>query len=193
MSAAAPTALTLPIAVVLALPAIASAVAAIGGWTGRLRRTGRLGVHTLAASASDRGFAVANRVASPVVAGAAAVGLLTALIVLLLPVDVLTAVVIGVLGLAGMLVLLYAAAALGERAARTLPLPARKPGTAGGFGCTAGQSADTAAAARAAGAATGGGADVGTDGPCGQACSTCEGAADCQIAAFGPSRAVDRG
>ena len=60
---------------------------------------GRLGVHTLAASASDRGFAVANRVAAPVVAGAAAIGLVTTLIVLLLPVDALTAVVVGVLGL----------------------------------------------------------------------------------------------
>ena len=174
----APLALTLPIAAVLALPAAASAVAAVGGWTGRLTRRGRLGVHTLAASASDRGFAVANRVAAPVVAGAAAIGLVTALIVLMLPVDVLTAIVVGVLGLAGMFVLLYAAAALGEQAARSVPLPARKPGTAGGWSCSAGL-ADPASESGTGSAAA--------SPACGQACDTCSGAADCRIAAMAPA------
>lgn len=138
VSAAAPLALTLPIAAVLTLPAAAAAVAAVRGWTGRLKRTGRLGVHTLAASASDRGFEVANRVAAPVAAGAAGVGLVTALIVLVLPLTVLATIMVGVLGLVGMLFLLYVAAALGEQAARTVPLPARKPGSAGGWSCSAG-------------------------------------------------------
>jgi hypothetical protein len=182
MGADAPLALTLPIAVLLALPAVAAGVAAIGGWTGRLRRGGRLGVHTLAASASDRGFALANRVAAPVVAGAAAVGALTALIVLLLPVDVVTAVVVGVLGLAGLLVLLYAAAALGERAARTVPLPARRPGTAGGFVCSA-AATDPAVDAIADGATA-------AEQACGEDCSACSGAADCRIAALRPGPAV---
>jgi hypothetical protein len=172
----APLALVLPIAVVLILPAAAAAVAAVGGRTGRLRRSGRLGVHTLAASASDRGFAVANRVASPVVAGAAAVGLLTAILVLVLPLDAVTAIVIGVLGLAGLLVLLYAAAALGERAAREVPLPARKPGSAGGWRCSA-----AVGVADDAPAPGGGDAE-----DCGQTCSRCEGAPDCRIAALAP-------
>jgi hypothetical protein len=185
MGAEAPLGLTLPIAVLLALPATAAAIAAIGGWTGRLRRAGRLGVHTLAATASDRGFEVANRVAAPVVTGAAAVGLLTALIVLLLPVDVLTAIVVGVLGLIGLLVLLYAAAALGERAARTVPLPARRPGTAGGFTCSAG-----AVDGPAEGGALAGMAGASGIGACGESCSGCAGAADCRIAALGPARAA---
>jgi hypothetical protein len=179
----APLALTLPIAVVLALPAAAAAVAAVGGWTGRLTRSSRLGVHTLAASASNRGFAVANRVAAPVVAGAAAIGLVTALIVLILPVDVPTAIIIGVLGLAGTFVLLYVAAAMGEQAARSVPLPARKPGTAGGWSCTAGL-ADTASVS---------GAGSTPDTPaCGRACDTCSGAADCQIAAMAPAATPTR-
>lgn len=176
----APLALTVPIAVVLAVPAVAAAVAAAGGWTGRLTRNSRLGVHTLAASASDRGFAVANRVAAPVAAGAAAVGLVTALIVLLLPVDVVTAIVVGLLGLAGMLFLLFVAAGMGERAARGVPLPARRPGTAGGWTCSAAPAES--------------GTDATTATPsCGQSCDTCSGAADCRIAALAPTRDAHSG
>jgi hypothetical protein len=179
VSSAAGLALTVPIALALAVPATASAVAAYRGWNHTLRRTGRLGVHTLAASSSDRAFALANRVAAPVAAGAAAVGMVTALIVLLLPLDSVTAVMIGVLGVAGMWALLYIAAAMGERAARTIPPPARKPDTTA-FECIAGTS-QAANRPDSAGAA------------CGQSCLTCTSAADCRIAAMAPTKVVEGG
>lgn len=138
----APLALTIPLAAVLLLPALAAGVAARGGWAGTLRRPGRLGVHTVAAMSSDRAFSLANKVAAPVAGGAAVIGTVAAVIVIALPLAVPAALVVFGLGLVGLFALLYAAAAMGERAARQVPPPARKPGTGsggspscGGCGC----------------------------------------------------------
>lgn len=138
----APLALTIPLAIILLLPAVAAAVAARGGWIGTLHRTGRLGVRTVAAMSSERAFALANKVAAPVTAGAAAVGVVTAVIVVALPLAIPTTLVVFTLGLVGLFTLLYAATATGERAARAVPPPARRPGagaagspSCGGCGC----------------------------------------------------------
>lgn len=130
----APLALTIPLAVVLLLLALPSAVTAYRGRIGTLERRGRLGLHTPAALASERAFALANRVAAPLAAGAGGVGLVCAVLVLVLPIGVAGAIVVAVLGLAGVLGQLYAASTVGERAAMTVPRPARKPGS-DGAGC----------------------------------------------------------
>jgi len=62
--------------------AAASAVMARGGVMGSLRRSGRLGVHSPAAMASDEAFATANRVAAPVVIGAAAIAAIVAVLLM---------------------------------------------------------------------------------------------------------------
>jgi hypothetical protein len=129
----APLALTLPLAVVLLVLAGGAALAARGGWTGSLRRDGRIGVRTPAALASDPAFALANKVAAPVYAGAAVAGLLLAAVAVLLPVGAVGAVVVFAIGLVAVVALAVSGNALGERAARSVPLPARKPG--GGAGC----------------------------------------------------------
>jgi hypothetical protein len=129
--------------VLLLIVAGLSVVTARRGWNGTLRREGRLGIHAPAAAASDRAFAVANKVAAPVVAGAALVSMLFAVLVLVLPVPPAATVVIAVLGVLAVPVLLIAAGVLGERAARTMPVPARRPGpnaacdgcACGGAGC----------------------------------------------------------
>jgi hypothetical protein len=156
----APLALTVPVAVVLLLLAVPSGIAAYRGRIGTLDRAGRLGLHTPAAIASERAFALANRVASPLMAGAAGVGLVCGLLVLLLPIGVAGAVMVAALGLVGLLGQLYAATTLGERAALTVPRPARKPGSdgascCGGCGCgeggCGGRAAQTAPSRAAAG------------------------------------------
>jgi hypothetical protein len=135
----APLALTVPLAVVLLLLAVPSAITAYRGRDGTLDRRGRLGLHTPAAQASERAFALANRVAAPLVSGAAGVGLVCAALVLALPVGVAGSIVVAALGLVGLFAQLYAASVLGERAAMTVPRPARKPepgaGCCGGCGC----------------------------------------------------------
>lgn len=135
----APLALTVPLAAVLLLLAVPSALAARRGWDGTLDRRGRLGLHTPAAQASERAFALANRVAAPLVASAAGVGAVCAVLVLALPLGVVGAIVVAVLGLVGLLGQLYVASMLGERAAMTVPRPARKPepgaGCCGACGC----------------------------------------------------------
>ena len=146
--------LTVPLGVLLLLLAVWAAITARGGWIGALRRDGRLGARTPAASTSDDAFALANRVAAPVLAGAAGAALLTGVIVLAVPLSVAAVLVVVLLGLVGSVVLAVAGATLGERAARTLPLPARAPGSSAacdGCGCGAGGCAaltrrDTAAA-----------------------------------------------
>lgn len=133
----APLALTIPVAVLFAVLAIASAVMAKGALAGTLARTDKLGVHTPATMASDEAFAVANRVAAPVAGGAAVVSGALAIAVLALPLSTWTALVISVVGLAGTMGLLVVAGVLGDRAARQVPIPAAKPGTGtGGGGCT---------------------------------------------------------
>lgn len=132
---AAPLYLVLPLAAVLAVLAIAAAVMAVRGSRGILVRTGRLGVHTPAAMASDQAFTAANKVAAPVAAGAAAVAGVLAVLVVVLPVAAAATVVIGLVGLVGSLALLVAAGLLGDRAARQVPVPARRPGSSGA-GCS---------------------------------------------------------
>ncbi len=135
----APLALTIPLAAVLLVLALPSAVTALRGWDGTLDRRGRLGLHTPAAMASERAFALANKVAAPLVGAAAGVGVLCAVLVLALPIGVAGAIVVAVLGLVGLFGQLVAASSMGERAARTVPRPARKPeaagGCCGGCGC----------------------------------------------------------
>jgi hypothetical protein len=157
----APLALTVPLAVLLLLLAAPSAVAGYRGRIGTLDRSGRLGLHTPAAIASEKAFALANRVAAPLMTGAAGVGVVCGLLVLLLPMGVAGAVMVAVLGLAGVLGQWYAGSTLGERAASTVPRPARKPGSdgapcCGGCGCGDGRcAADAAGSAPSPTAATG--------------------------------------
>ncbi len=137
--------MTVPLGVLLLLVAVWAAVTARGGWIGALHRDGRLGARTPAASSSDDAFALANRVAAPVMAGAAGAALVTGVIVLAVPLSIAAVLVVAGLGLLGSVVLAIAGATLGERAARTLPVPARAPGSSsacdgcgcGGGGCAA--------------------------------------------------------
>jgi hypothetical protein len=131
----APLALTIPLALLLAVLAIAAALMAKRGSAGSLERTDRLGVHTPAAMASDEAFRLANRVAAPVSAGAAVVAAVVAVLVLVLPLATGGMITIFLIGLAGSMGLLVAAGVLGDRVARQAPIPARKPGSAGGAGC----------------------------------------------------------
>jgi hypothetical protein len=137
----APMSLTIPTAAILLALALPAAVAASRGWTGRLTRLGRLGLHTPAALASDEAFALANRVSAPLVAGAAITGVVCAIVAVALPLGTLGAITVLLLGLAGLLVQQFGAARMGDRAARTVPLPARKPGAGGGCcgGCGCGE------------------------------------------------------
>ena len=132
--------LTLPLAAVLMLLAGATAVMARAGWSGTLRRSGRLGLRTPAAAAGDDAFALANKVASPVFGGAAVVGALVAVLILALDWPTATVLVMFCIGLIGMLALLAAGGLLGDRAARALPIPARAPASvgAGCDGCACG-------------------------------------------------------
>lgn len=132
-------AVALPVAALLLLLSGLSLVTARRGWAGTLTRSGRLGMHSAAASESDEAFRTANRVAAPVVGGAAAVGLVIAVLVVVLPVPSVATVIVGVLGIAAVLVLLVAGGVLGEQAARTVPVPARRPRpNAGCSGCACG-------------------------------------------------------
>jgi hypothetical protein len=132
----APLALTIPLALLLAVLAVAAALMARRGTAGTLQRSGRLGVHTPAALASDDAFSLANRVAAPISAGAAAVAAVVAVLVLFLPLSTAGTITVFVVGLAGSMTLLVAAGVLGDRAARQVPIPARKPGSPGGAGCS---------------------------------------------------------
>lgn len=123
----APAAFTLPVAAVLLILAVLALITAIRGWTGALRRDSKLGVHSIAASSSDDAFALANKVAAPVVGGAAAMSLVLAVLVLILPLPTPAIVIIGVLSIVAVVVLLVAGGILGEKAARTLPVPLRMP------------------------------------------------------------------
>lgn len=123
----APAAFTVPVAALLLILAGLSAVTAARGWTGTLRRDGKLGVHSIAAASSDEAFAMANKVAAPVVGGAAVMSLVLAVLVLILPLPTVATVIIGVLSILAVLVLMTAGGILGEKAARTLPVPLRRP------------------------------------------------------------------
>ncbi len=123
----APLAFVVPVAVLLLTLTIAAAVMARSGWIGTLHRTGRLGIHSPAASASDEAFAVANRVAAPVLGGAAVLGAVLTVILAFLPLPAAATVVVGVVAVAAVATLFVAAGILGDRAARGIPVPARRP------------------------------------------------------------------
>ena len=131
----APLWLTVPFALVLVALGAAAAVMARGGFAGSLTRKNRMGVHSPAAMASDEAFTLANRVAAPVAGGAAVVAVVSAVLMLFLPLPAGASLVVGLVGLAGSVVLLLVAGVLGDRAARQVPIPARKPSSAGGAGC----------------------------------------------------------
>jgi hypothetical protein len=130
----------LPLALILLALAIAAAFTAVRGRAGSLRRDGRLGVRSEAATRSDIAFRLANRVAWPIVGGAAGISGVCALLILAAPLQIPTALVIFALAVAGSSMLLIKAGQLGDRAAQTVPRPAAKPGGAscGGCGCGAG-------------------------------------------------------
>ena len=132
----APLYLTIPLAVLLLALAVASGVMARGGFSGTLARTGRLGVHTPPAMASDEAFRVANRVAAPVTAGAGVVTGVVGVLILTLPLTAMGTVFFFLLGLVGGIVLLVIAGLMGDRAARHVPIPARKPTPAAGSACS---------------------------------------------------------
>ena len=136
MVSEAPLWLTIPLAVLLLATGAASAVMARGGFAGSLTRKNRMGVHSPAAMASDEAFTLANRVAAPIAAGAAAVAAVSAVLMIFLPLPTAAGVVVGLVGLVGSIVLLLVAGVLGDRAARQVPIPARKPSSAGGAGCS---------------------------------------------------------
>jgi hypothetical protein len=131
----APLWLTVPFALVLVALGAAAAVMARGGFAGSLTRKNRMGVHSPAAMASDEAFMLANRVAAPVAGGAAVVAAVSAVLMLFLPLPAVAGLLVGLFGLAGSVVLLLVAGVLGDRAARQVPIPARKPSSAGGAGC----------------------------------------------------------
>jgi len=124
----------LPLALVLIVIAVVAAVTAVRGRAGTLARDGRLGVRSEAALVSADAFTLANRVAWPIVAGAAVVAGLCGIVLAVAPLGVLTGIVVFLVAMAGSVVLLVKAAQLGDRAARTVPRPARKPGGGGGCG-----------------------------------------------------------
>ena len=132
--ATASLALTVPVAVVLLLLAALSGVVGVRGRAGALTRDGRMGVRTPASMASDEAFGVANRVAAPVALGAAAIAGLLAVVILVLPLSTVAVVVAVVVALTVTFALLVYAGVLGDRAARHVPIPARKP-VSGGAGC----------------------------------------------------------
>ena len=132
----APLWLTIPLAVLLAAIGAASAVMARGGFAGSLTRKSRLGVHSPAAMASDEAFALANRVAAPVAGGAAVVAVVSAVLVLSCRCRPPPPWWSGWSVWPGPMVLLLVAGVLGDRAARQVPIPAGKPGSAGGGGCS---------------------------------------------------------
>jgi hypothetical protein len=135
-------ALTLPLAAVLAAVAVLSAAVGLRARSDTLTRDGRLGVRTPASLASDEAFTVANRVAAPICLGSAAIAGVVAVLVLVLPLSIVAALIAFAVALAACLALLLTAGVLGDRAARHVPIPARRPASAGagcgGCGCGGG-------------------------------------------------------
>lgn len=135
-------ALTIPLAAVLLSLAALSGTVGLRGRSGSLSRDGRMGVRTPASMASDEAFGVANRVAAPVALGAAAVAALVAVLILVLPLSWVGVLVLCLVALAAVFGLLLMAGVLGDRAARHVPIPARKPAAegagCGGCGCGGG-------------------------------------------------------
>ena len=74
----------------------------------------------------------------PIVAGAAVIAGVCGIVIAVAPLGVFTAVLVFLVAAAGTVVLLVKAAQLGDRAARTVPRPARKPGGGRGGGSCGG-------------------------------------------------------
>jgi hypothetical protein len=127
-------ALIVPLAVALAALSVLAAVTGLRARAGVLTRDGRLGVRSPASLASDEAFAVANRVAAPLALGAAAISGVAAVLIAVLPWSSAAVLIAFALASVSSLVLLVLAAVLGDRAARHVPLPARRPAD-GGAGC----------------------------------------------------------
>ncbi|MFI9810900.1 SdpI family protein [Saccharothrix variisporea] len=116
--------------VVLGLVGVAFGTTGVLGLRGLLRRNRFFGVRTAATLRDDETFAVANRVAAVPTTVAGAIALLTAAAVLLNPG---TALVVGVLGLVGSLVIAAAGGVLAHRTAEAMPAP--EPAGCGGCAC----------------------------------------------------------
>lgn len=135
----APLALTLTITAVLLALALLCGMTAWRSFAGSLTRQGRLGVHSPAALASDKAFDLANRVAAPIVTGAGAIAAVLVLLLALAGPSTAVVLVVGGIGIVGCIGLLICAGVLGDRAARTVPVPARAPaGQSGCGGCGCG-------------------------------------------------------
>lgn len=130
----APLALVLPLAAIMLVLAAGSLMTALKGKNGTLSSDGRLGVRTEATSRSEAAFTVANRVAFPIVLGAGVLALVIGALLASTLLGSVTAIVVFVVGLIGVLALLVSAGRLGDRAAQLVPKPATKPGSGGG-GC----------------------------------------------------------
>ena len=128
----------LPLALILLVLAVPAAITAHRGRLGSLPRTGRLGVRSEASMRSEPAFRLANQVTWPIVAGAAAVAGVCGVVLVASPLAIPTALVIFALALIGSTVLLVKAGQLGDRAARTVPKPASKPGGGSCSGCACG-------------------------------------------------------
>ncbi len=130
--------LAAPLTLALLLVAILSAVTAAKGRLGTLDRAGRLGVRSTAALRSPTAFVLANRVAWPVVAGAAVVAGVCAVLTLISVPSPGTALITFAVGLIGSTTLLIKGGAMGDRAAQTVPPLAPKPGGGSCGGCACG-------------------------------------------------------
>lgn len=132
--------LAVPLAALMLLLAVLAGVTGWRGRTGTLRRSGRLGVHTPASELTDNAFALANRVAAPILLAAAAVFAVGGTLVLALRLPTAATLVVFAVALVGGMLLLRSGAVLGERAAATLPRPlTRQDRPAGCDGCACGE------------------------------------------------------
>jgi SdpI/YfhL protein family len=114
-----PQTLRLVLGVLFVLAGVALLAVAVLGGRSRLRRNRYAGVHTAATMASERTFALANRVAAPLLGAAGAVLVAAAAVLLAAPAAVLAWIVTAVGGI-GAVLLAGAGGTLGDRAAARL-------------------------------------------------------------------------
>ncbi|MFO7191677.1 MULTISPECIES: SdpI family protein [Thermocrispum] len=127
--------------VVLALiPIVAGVFVGIGGllgWRGKLSRDTGAGLRTAATLRSDEAFAVGNRVAALPTMAAGVVGIASGLAALAMPTDA-GAIVAAVIGIVGVVGLVYGGGVMGSRAAAAVPEPKPARTGCGGCGCGGG-------------------------------------------------------
>ncbi|MEU4801514.1 SdpI family protein [Actinosynnema sp. NPDC023587] len=118
------------IVLLVVLGLVGGSLGAVGvlGMRGRLPRNRFFGVRSKATLRDDEAFTLANKVAAVPTVVAGAIALVTAAVV---AVDPSTALVVGLIGLVGALVIAGAGGVLGHRAAEALP----EPETSGCGGC----------------------------------------------------------